>query len=380
MDGPGEAPDATLRVMTMDGGSAGLLQVRLLREIERRLPGFLERTDMFAGVSDGAFMTLRMAAGLARGESPSRIFDGAVALSGEVLRALHMTNPGLLRLVSGARAMGLTSKLASVLGSKEVYGDMRLSDLDRAMDVLTLDTLGWRAAMLRNHPPFTAATGDDPTLVSAALASSAFPIYLPIHFGPGNRHHIDGGLVSNNPAMCALGSAMKLLQERGAPQPKAMLRDWLPHVTLLSLGGAERAEMRESIARPVLDVVLGRPSTPTFRKRADIDWGWFEWLVKRPMFLIDLMLQGSVSAVTEQCDDLLGPQHFRYQPDMEQVDLALRATLTPIGLVVRQLDEAADAVIRGGGLDPVIAWLEKTWMPAPPSKVRYAGRGAVAKP
>ncbi len=364
-----------LRVLTMDGGSSPLLQVRLLGEIERRVPGFLARTDLFAGASDGAFMTLRLAAGLARGEEPAKAIEGAVALSTRILEALHATPCGFVRLVTGLFAMDRPSKLRDVLRDPAALGELRMGDLDRAMLVVSYDAFSWEPRLYRNFPPFVGLRSPDerdPTLVSTAMSSSAFPIYLPIHFGPGGRHHLDGGLVANNPAMCALGSALHYLQARDPSQTRPMLRDWLGDVSVLSLGGHECRAERRATERPlplVDDKSAGpTPIASTPRRRLfkppphDIDWGWLEWLVLRPLFLIDLLLQGSVGVVSRQCEDLLAEQFHRFEPDMREIGLALRATLTPPAATARALDARAQEIIARGELDATVAWVEANWM------------------
>ncbi|HMY18935.1 MAG TPA: hypothetical protein PKA58_21560, partial [Polyangium sp.] len=59
-------PDSqeTFTILSIDGGPAAPVQVRMLRKVEERYPGFLASTDMFAGTSDGAMVGMFLASRL----------------------------------------------------------------------------------------------------------------------------------------------------------------------------------------------------------------------------------------------------------------------------------------------------------------------------
>lgn len=104
----------------------------------------------------------------------------------------------------------------------------------------------------------------------------------------------------------------------------------------------------------------------------DIDWGWFQWLAKRPMLLVNTMLQAPTNAVVRQCTDLLGASHHRFGPSMGEIGAALGIMMAPSKKVIQGLDDAADAVIHGSGPDhthflETVQWIETHWMHDPQS-------------
>ena len=192
------------RVLTMDGGPSPLLQIRLLREVERLCPGFLERTDLFAGTSDGGFISLFLAASLTRGKSAAQALDDAVTFGNELIYALDLDWCSVARLLLGFSAAHSARGLRALLEKKDVYGDLRMTELTRGAMVVSFDAFNWRPRYFRNFEPFCHRGADDTsgaTLVDAALSSSAFPLFLPIHYGFRGRHYLDGGLVANNPCL-----------------------------------------------------------------------------------------------------------------------------------------------------------------------------------
>jgi hypothetical protein len=377
-------PLTRCRVLTMDGGPSPLLQIRLLREIERRCPGFLERTTLFAGTSDGSLMTLFLAAQLKRGKPADLIFKEAVHFANGVVHALDATCCGITRLVLGCAAMDRVAPFRSLLASEAAYGGIRMNELDRAAMVVTFDAFNWEPRYFRNFPPFCdRRTGEDargPSLVSAALASSAFPLFLPIHYGPGKRHYVDGGLVANNPAMCALVSAAEFMRAQDDPGHHQTVRHWLGKISLLSLGATESAAERQATIRPPPDNLHDESNAPPLELKAskarmrigswpkgDIDWGWIQWLAVRPLFLINTMLQAPSNAVAQQCHDLLGRQHHRYGPAMGEIAAALRIMLAPPKKVIRELDNRARKITSGQHPDSLafertVEWVQANWM------------------
>lgn len=382
----------------MDGGPSPLLTIRLMREIERRCPGFLERTDMFAGTSDGALMTLFLATRLTRktaNEPVMQIFDDAVRFADGIVNALDATWGGIARLVFGFAAMDRVEKLERLL--TESYGGLYMNDLNRRAMVVCFDAFNWEPRYFRNFSPFcerrTTEDPRGPTAVSAALASSAFPLYLPLHFGPGQRHYIDGGIVANNPTMCALVSAGEHL--RTEHHRNGSVRPWLHDLSILSIGASESHTERRATVRPPGESAkdhLRPPPLPgvanaTARElreskarmqieawpQKDIDWGWYQWLAKRPLLLINTMLQAPSNAVVRQCSDLLGEEHHRFGPSMGEIGAGLTIMMAPAPKVIAGLEKAAREIIDGPSEDhdrfeDTVRWIEEHWMRDPPRK------------
>ncbi|MFO0653277.1 MAG: patatin-like phospholipase family protein, partial [Polyangiales bacterium] len=308
------------------------------------------------------------------GVSGMRALDEAKHFMRRVLEALHATPWGMLSLVSGLGPLDHAHRLRKMLSSPEAYGDMKLRDLDRRMLVVSLGADTWAPKLFRNFATVspTPDPGDgDLTLVDVALASSAFPLYLPIHGGGkrigGSEHFVDGALVANNPAMCALANALQYQMETHKHVNVRHLRDWLPSVRLLSLGAFECGKERDLIERSWLGGLLklaceSSPLRSWPLSSGNVNWGWLQWLVLRPLFLVDLMAQGSVAVVSHQCRDLLDEDFFRFAPSIEEINTALRATLSPPAVVCALLEARAAEIASGDYFKSVVSWAKNRWM------------------
>lgn len=62
----------SFKIVSLDGGGIrGILTARLLVQLDAKVPGFLDKTDLFAGTSTGAILAL----GLAKGMPPNDIVN-----------------------------------------------------------------------------------------------------------------------------------------------------------------------------------------------------------------------------------------------------------------------------------------------------------------
>jgi hypothetical protein len=106
------------------------------------------------------------------------------------------------------------------------------------------------------------------------LYTSAAPTFFPVYQG-----YIDGGVVSNNPSLCALAQALE------PHTGKQKLRD----IRLLSAGTG---------------------FNPKYLTADNDDWGLVQWAPH----LVSLMLEGSVGLADYQCRQLLGTRYLRVNP------------------------------------------------------------------
>ncbi|HRE25738.1 MAG TPA: hypothetical protein PK954_03810, partial [Anaerolineales bacterium] len=106
--------------------------------------------------------------------------------------------------------------------------------------------------------------------VDVALRTSAAPTYFPIVDG-----FVDGGVIANNPSMCALAQALD--PKRGAGQALADVR-------ILSLGTGQNQEFIET---------------------DDTDWGLAQWMPH----LVGVMIDGAMDLANYQCRQILG-EHY----------------------------------------------------------------------
>jgi patatin-like phospholipase/acyl hydrolase len=292
------------RILSLDGGGIrGVLTATLLERLEGAHPGFLGQVDLFAGTSTGGVLALGLAAGLSPSEA-RRLYEEKGSF---VFEDSFWDNVLDLGLTLGAQYSNVNLKQAL----NEQFGDQTLGDLpkkvlissfdldNRAMDSGTLRT--WKPKFFHNYPG-PGSDGDE-MVVDVALRTSAAPVYFPVYQG-----YVDGGVVANNPSMCALAQALD--QDTGG--------------------------------QAVADIVLLSLSTgrnPRFIDVQGADWGWAQWVVD--LRLINVMLDGNVGLAHYQCSRVLGERYHRLDPllpgaveldDLDQIpllkEIAAREDLT----------------------------------------------------
>lgn len=228
------------RIISLEGGGIrGVFSARLLRRLAAYEPSLLQRTALYAGTSTGGIIALGLAAGMRPGDLEDLYRH----------RAKDIFRKRLLGGLWGAKysSEGLHTAL------QDVFGDTTLRELRHLVLIPAFDldapaTLnmprGARARFFTNP--------GDPRLrvVDAAMATSAAPTYFPSHQGM-----VDGGLVCNNPAACAVAEALKL--------------------------GVPPANIRV--------LAVGTGLSPTMVAGEANDWGLIKWAPK----LAGLMIGGS---------------------------------------------------------------------------------------
>jgi patatin-like phospholipase/acyl hydrolase len=168
----------------------------------------------------------------------------------------------------------------------EQFGDQTLGELSKKVLVSTFDLDNeatepgqirtWKAKFFHNYPGPDSDGGE--SMVDVAIRTSAAPVYFPVYQG-----YIDGGVVANNPSMCALAQAL-----HGSTGGQR-----LQDIALLSLG-------------------TGR--TPVYLEAENADWGWVQWA--KDLRLIGVMLDGSIGLADYQCRQVLDEQYHRLNPSL----------------------------------------------------------------
>jgi len=266
------------RILAFDGGGIrGLCAAVWVRRLEDKLPGVLDRVDLFAGTSTGAVIALALAAKLQPGELVDLISAQASAV---------FDDSWLDDLRDFGRLIGAqydSKNLQKVLS--DVFGANRLGDLDKKVVIpaFQLDNRGregqprtWKPKFFHNFPGRDSDSGE--RIVDVALRSCAAPTYFPSYQG-----YIDGGVVANNPSMAALAQALDAASGRRR----------LESIRLLSIGTG---------------------LNPAYIRGERLDWGLAQWA--RP--IIALMLEGMMGVADYQCERLLGERYHRLQPPLER--------------------------------------------------------------
>jgi patatin-like phospholipase/acyl hydrolase len=204
------------KVLSIDGGGIrGIIPAMVLTEIETRTgKATSELFDLVAGTSTGGILAL----GLTK---PGQ--DGAPEYSAERLIELYETEgekifdrPVWHRLHSG---WGLAEEKYPSKGIEEVakryFKDVYLAEALTEV-LVTAYEIERRGPWFfkRRHARDANREGDNFLMRDVARATSAAPTFfepLQLTWGPhGERAFIDGGVHSNNPAMCAYVEARKI--------------------------------------------------------------------------------------------------------------------------------------------------------------------------
>jgi len=262
-------------ILSLDGGGLrGVLTATLLKRLETSHPGFLSQVDLFAGTSTGGVLAL----GLALGLSPTKMGQLYIESAGEVFADSVWDDIRDVGKLTGADYSNKHLKQAIL----DLVGEITLGELPKLVLISSFQldnnpkTPGvprtWKPKFFHNFP--SADSDADETVVDVALRTGAAPTYFPIYQG-----YVDGGVVVNNPSMCALAQALH--SETGGQK--------LEEVTLLSIG-------------------TGIISKYLTEKNAD--WGLAQWAPH----LVSIMIEGGVGVADFQCRQILGERYLRIDP------------------------------------------------------------------
>ena len=312
---------AKYRIMSLDGGGIrGVLSARLLERLEAKVPGFLAKTELFAGTSTGSIL----ACGFALGLNPTQMVELYRQRGVHIFQSDLLHELGSLWGVTGAKYT--TSHRLE--GIQTTFGDLKLSDLKKKVLIATFqldsanprvpsdatDNRNWKAKFFHNYPGKD--TDGPQSVTDVIMHSSAAPIYFPVHEG-----FIDGGVIANNPSMCALAQALN--PEHGNQE--------LKDLTLFSVGTGSKQD---------------------YLTTEDGNWGLMEWGTR----LINIVLGGSVGLADYQCKQFLCDRYLRVNPK----------TQDNIGLDdVRRIDDLIQ-LADGVDLTTTIDWIKSQWMKEKP--------------
>jgi len=192
---------AVKRILSLDGGGIrGAATAQFLKKLDAALPDSLYDTfDLFAGTSTGG------------------IIAGAIGLlekSGDALPDLYnyananeiMDKSIWDRMAGFAQTEPRYDGTGKIAVLTKYFGDKNLNDAKKPVLVVAYDVEKRKSDVLKSNANTVIRA------VDAMNATSAAPIYFPTAKVDGNevRWLIDGGVIANNPAMCAYAEAKKL--------------------------------------------------------------------------------------------------------------------------------------------------------------------------
>ena len=293
------------KVLAIDGGGIrGIIPALILQAIEEHTQRSIsDLFDMLAGTSTGGIIALGLTLA-GDGDQPAKSAHDIVGLyerEGNHIFPSSLRATLHVETVHGAKydADGIEATL------ERYFGDARLKDALKPVVVPSYDIekqtpIFFKSEKAKVDPSY------DFLARQVARATSAAPTYFPpekIDTSDPLQYYalIDGGVIANNPAMCAYAEAIRMgrIKDSG--------------VLMVSLG---TGELRHPIK-------YGEAN----------GWGQLEWA--RPV--LDIALQGSSTTVDYQLQQLLvtggaSPTYYRFQ-------LALTQDAT-------EMDDARDANLK----------------------------------
>jgi patatin-like phospholipase/acyl hydrolase len=292
------------KVLAIDGGGIrGIIPALILVAIEERTHRSIsDLFDMLAGTSTGGIIALGLTKPNADGKPDKSARDivglyetqGGSIFPHSLRAALH------LEALAGSRypADGIETTL------QRYFGDVRLKDALKPVLVPSYDIEKQVPIFFKSEKAKASADYDFP-MRQVARATSAAPTYFPpekIDTADPLQYYalIDGGVIANNPAMCAYAEAIKMGRAGDG-------------VLMVSIGTGE-------LRHPL--------------KYADATrWGQLEWA--QPV--LDVALQGSSETVDYELQQLLDPggpeqSYYRFQLSLTQD--------------AQEMDNASDANIK----------------------------------
>eukprot|EP01112_Ceratiomyxa_fruticulosa_P017483 TRINITY_DN5452_c1_g1_i1.p1 TRINITY_DN5452_c1_g1~~TRINITY_DN5452_c1_g1_i1.p1 ORF type:complete len:388 (-),score=83.46 TRINITY_DN5452_c1_g1_i1:167-1330(-) len=323
------------RILSLDGGGCrGVLEPLILARLLQFHPTLLDEVDMFAGTSAGSIIAFAYAVGMTNEESlnliknqckivfarhPLRKFEALgsaikAAFPNETLRKLLTDQFKGTKLKDVQRKVLVTSFKLDNEGKREVFVHDGATTSSQTIPI----PRRWAPKFFHNMRD---SREMETTIVDLCLRSSAAPTYFPVYQG-----YVDGGVFANNPALCAVSTAMA--------------------------NGIKRKDI------VVLSLSTGKDGiyidSEHIQKHDDGDWGLAQWALK----LADMMLDSTMEMTDFQCMQMLGTNFHRIDPDLGRN--------IPIDdpNVVPQLEQIAKRV----ELVPTLQWLVDVWKTGTPRR------------
>ena len=292
------------KVLAIDGGGIrGIIPALILVAIEQRTQRPISDVfDMLAGTSTGGIIALGLTKPGADGRPDKSAQDivGLYETEGDSIFPRSLRRTLHVEALAGSRypSEGIETTL------ERYFGEVRLKDALKPVLVPSYDIEKQMPIFFKSEKAKASADYDFP-MRQVARATSAAPTYFPpekIETGDPLQYYalIDGGVIANNPSMCAYAEAIKMGRAGDG-------------VLVVSIGTGE-------LRHPIKYDDANR-------------WGQLEWA--QPV--LDVALQGSSETVDYQLQQLLnagGPNqsYYRYQ--------------LPLTQDAQEMDNAADANIK----------------------------------
>jgi uncharacterized protein len=278
----------------------------------------VDRIDLIAGTSTGGILALALAAG----KTPTEVREMYESMGQEIFQNNPLEFRDLSKLINADYS---NHPLRKAVG--DVVADKTLGDLKPKVMITTFDLDNgvshpnrprtWKAKFFHNFiEPKKDSDDLSEKVIDIAIRTSAAPTFFPMYQG-----YVDGGVVANNPSMCAIAQAIH--EDTGGQN--------LGNIAMLSIGTG---------------------NFPHYITEQNASWGLFQWAPH----LISVMMEGSSGLAEYQSAQLLGRRYYRLNPVMQKNVEMDKVQELPYLVDIANLEV----------LDPVINWLKRNFKPRPP--------------
>lgn len=325
-------PARPFTILSLDGGGTSVLaSARTLAQLETTVGWPLRnRFDLVAGTSAGGILALAIAAGIplhAFADAWARSIPGIFAAS-SAPKGVAATLMGLARSLLRPRHDG--TGLRRWLHHAFPDG-LHVGDLPARVIIPATDLTDGRARVLRTHHAPGRRHISHWSVRDLALATSAAPIFLPVHRAHG-RAWADGGLFANSPNTLALMEAIG---------PLAVPVDRVHMLSVGSNWGISRVDGH------------GEP----------LQWGARDWATGQR--IVKTVMQTQQGVAIEATIRVLGARHHRWEATptrKEALELGLDAA-DPAA--VQALERMGQDLWSSVAHTPIVATLARHRAPRP---------------
>ncbi len=309
--------NSNFRILSLDGGGIrGLITAIVLERLEEKLKkhdaskGIIDYFDVIAGTSTGSII----ACALAKGYNAAKIKNLYLSTAYKIFPQSKIVINDLLNRVGLGRPLFDGEGLEMVL--KTEFDGLSFGDLAKPVLVVSYDTYNRQAVVFKSTKNEHKNLPIWEICRSSAAAPVAFPGYemRNVDFIQDWRQNgyripdsggiplIDGGVVANDPALCAIAERLRW-NTQGPSNPK-----W-------AALGEEKVKLEDIV---VASFGTGR-NVKSIGVKEVKEWGRAEWLnFNKGLPLIDVFSDGADDAVCYIIQQIIDREFFRFQPQLEQ--------------------------------------------------------------
>jgi patatin-like phospholipase/acyl hydrolase len=261
------------KILSLDGGGMhGYAIVTIVKRLLKEYPNLIKDVDLIAGTSIGGIVGL----GLALGHDIESVEDNFIK---GVPLAFNTNAMRKATFITGISTKYDNRKFRAFL--RAVYGPTKLKDANKKVLIpaFCLDNEDavnrrWKAKIFHN---FEGVDSDGETkAVDVAMATSSAPVFFPAY-----NKYIDGALVANNPAFCAIAQTQDMRCEISN-------RPSLEKISVLSIGTIRNV----------------------YIENRNMEWGYFMW----SRSLLNMLTERDTMMVNYLSDVFLRERYHRIEP------------------------------------------------------------------